>query len=106
VVEEKRPLWEVGVKALLYGRSGAPAIVGKRDGEGHPLVPGAGALDADALLTPLRDRLGRRIDAERLAPPAPEAAAPYRKLVDLLPARSPFFCSGCPHNTSTKVPAG
>lgn len=114
VVEEKRPFVEVWLKDLLYGRTGAPTVVGKRDGEGRALVPAAGALDADALVAPLGERLRRRIDPARLALPATAAspvgaigvAAPYRRLVEQLPARSPFFCSGCPHNTGTKVPDG
>ena len=45
VVEEKRGLIESQLKEVLYGRTGAPAIVGKRDEQERPLVPLDGALD-------------------------------------------------------------
>jgi indolepyruvate ferredoxin oxidoreductase len=105
IVEEKRPFLEVAVKDVLYGTTDVPRVVGKTDDFGAPLVAAHGALDADALVPALASRLRQRLDATRLrAPAAPPA--PVRKAIDLLPNRTPFFCSGCPHNTGTKVPDG
>jgi indolepyruvate ferredoxin oxidoreductase len=60
-----------------------------------------GRLDADAMIGGLRERLATRL-ASRLAPePAP---ARTKALIPLSVARTPFFCSGCPHNWGTKVP--
>ena len=112
VVEEKNPTLEVLVKGALYslGLGGAqgtrderPVVVGRHDENRAPLIPGTGAIDADKLLAPLRARLARRLDETRLAPlPArPEAAR-----IPLQVNRTPFYCSGCPHNVSTRVPAG
>jgi indolepyruvate ferredoxin oxidoreductase len=58
-------------------------------------------LDADHISPALRSRLERRL-ADRLAPPEP----PPRDLIPLTVNRTPFFCSGCPHNWGTKVPEG
>lgn len=102
VIEEKRPGLESLIRDALYAVVDRPIIVGKRDPDGSPLVPGHGALDADALVPLLRRRLASRL-ADRLAPASP-ANAPA--IVELPVARAPFFCSGCPHNRSTQVPEG
>ena len=104
VVEEKRPFLESALRDVLYGTADAPRVVGKHTPDGAPFVQYHGALDADVILEPLRSRLLQRIPAERLTPPAP-APRPRTPLA-MLPARAPFFCSGCPHNTGTKVPKG
>lgn len=99
VIEEKRPNLESLIKDALYALTDRPVVVGKRDESGDPLVPGFGALDADALVPILRGRLSPRL-ANRLAQaPAEEPAA----LEVLTVTRSPFFCSGCPHNRSTEA---
>lgn len=104
VVEEKNPTLEWSVKDALYANAERPTVVGKRDEQGSPLFPPFGHLDADAILVPLRRQLVRVLPdmAQRLAP-LPVAARP-RIALDV--ARSPFFCSGCPHNWGTKVPEG
>ena len=64
-------------------------------------MPDHGILDAGAMVTGLRERLSARI-ADRLAPPTPPKRE--KQLLPLSVDRSPYFCSGCPHNRSTKVP--
>jgi indolepyruvate ferredoxin oxidoreductase len=99
VVEEKSAFVESAVRDVLYGLADAPAVIGSADENGAPLVPVAGELTAGALTGPLRRVLGE------LAP-APVARREPPKL-ELLPvARTPYFCSGCPHNRSTVVPEG
>jgi indolepyruvate ferredoxin oxidoreductase len=99
VIEERRPFLENHVRNALYGMTDAPRVVGKADETGAPLIPGYGALDADLLSAPLRTRLGQRL-GDKLAPLQPE-----RTLVPLA-VRPPYFCSGCPHSTGTRVPKG
>ena len=112
VVEEKRPFIEGQLREALYGMTGAPRIVGKRDENDRVLIPVHGAIEADALVEPLRSRLLARLDPARLTPPPQAEAAPAekliggKKLIELLPSRTPYFCSGCPHSTGTKVPEG
>ena len=97
VVEEKRAFVESQAKEILYARPNAPAIVGKRDQLGARLIAEHGELDPDKILSALH-----RV----IATPAP--LAPNDKpqpLPDAL-TRKEFFCSGCPHNRSTRVPEG
>ena len=105
VVEEKRPFVELQLKDLLYGLTAdaRPAILGKRDLEGGPLLPATGELRPHRLGPVLADLLRARCPqldfTSRLARPG-VAREPGE------PRRTPFFCSGCPHNTSTRVPEG
>jgi indolepyruvate ferredoxin oxidoreductase len=108
VVEEKRAFVEPQLKELLYGVAGAPRIVGKRDEGGERLLADELDLDADAIARAVASRLrarGLRLDSvesrlERLD------ALRARPMQLPIAARSPFFCSGCPHNSSLKAPEG
>jgi len=101
VVEEKSSFVEAAVRDALYGLPDAPAVIGSTDADGSVLVPEAGELTA-ALLGPSLRRVLARLPGVALAP-APRA----RPRLELLPVnRTPYFCSGCPHNRSTVVPPG
>jgi len=106
VVEEKRPFIESALKAILYGVKDAPTITGKTDRQGAKLFPVDGELDADLIASGLAIRLGRRPEFTTVT--AWQAEQARRRPVTPLPlvSRTPYFCSGCPHNSSTKVPAG
>jgi indolepyruvate ferredoxin oxidoreductase len=101
VVEEKRAFLEEQVKSLLYGTVDAPVVTGKRDAEGGRLVPAGGVLDVTLVAQALRSRLEQHVDPARLRPPRARIV-----VAGDLPARTPYFCSGCPHNRSTVVPEG
>ncbi|REG45929.1 indolepyruvate ferredoxin oxidoreductase family protein [Paracoccus versutus] len=103
VVEEKAGFLERQAKDILYGRPDAPAILGKLDGTGAPLMAQTGDLSPETIAAALG----------RVLPGLPrDMAGTGRKLADLaeyaLPpvVRKPFFCSGCPHNRSTVLPDG
>ncbi|MDT5197919.1 MAG: indolepyruvate ferredoxin oxidoreductase [Mycobacterium sp.] len=99
VVEDKTAFVETQVREILYGRAGAPRIVGKKDAKGRSLIPVSGELTAGRLLAPLRRALGSRLELKKPPPPA--------LTLEVLPAqRAAYFCSGCPHNRSTAVPEG
>jgi len=102
VVEEKNPTLELLVKSAMYDSPDRPRVVGRHDEHGQLLIPGTGMLDADRLLGPLRQRLAARLE-DRLAPLPPP---PMRSRIPLTVNRTPFYCSGCPHNVSTRVPEG
>jgi indolepyruvate ferredoxin oxidoreductase len=112
VVEEKRAFLESAVKEILYGRPDAPVIHGKLDARGRALFATPGELDPDSVAEGLARVLGGRAQA----PIAPvdawlslrEGAPAARRRPTALPLlpRTPHFCSGCPHNSSTKVPDG
>jgi indolepyruvate ferredoxin oxidoreductase len=112
VVEEKGPFIEALLKEALYGWQGAPLVHGKRDERGERLLPAELDLDADVIARAVAARLGRKIQLDSVE-------AHIRRLDAIesrgreLPMmagggaqRSPFFCSGCPHNTSIKAPEG
>jgi indolepyruvate ferredoxin oxidoreductase len=104
VVEEKRSFVETQVKEALYGVAAAPVVTGRADPDGQALVPAWGALDADRLAGPLASRLLTRVDPGRIDLPPPP---PRERLhLPVVPARPAWFCSGCPHLTSTRVPDG
>jgi indolepyruvate ferredoxin oxidoreductase len=104
VVEEKRPFIEEHLRAALYGLPGAPAITGKYDEHGAPLVPSAGETDAAVLAPVLVSRLSQRIDAGRFRQSTARLAGLAGRPLPVLASRPPAFCSGCPHSRSTDVP--
>ncbi len=112
VVEEKRGFLEDQLVRILYNMDASkrPSVVGKRDEHRATLLPSEGELTptmvAAALVSRLR-RLGQQspVLEQRLARlEAFEHPATVRAPMAL--QRTPYFCSGCPHNTSTKVPEG
>jgi len=107
VIEEKRSFLEAAIRDVLYGGPAQPAVTGKRDADGSELIPAYGELDADSIIGPLR----RRMTARGIAPATDPAAADGRVTLPLVSppiasppvvSRVPYFCSGCPHNSSTK----
>ncbi|MGE0288227.1 MAG: indolepyruvate ferredoxin oxidoreductase family protein [Bradyrhizobium sp.] len=112
VVEEKRGFIEDQLIRILYNMDASrrPSVVGKRDESGAVLLPSEGELTptmvAAAVVARLR-KLGHRSPAleQRLAKlEAFDRPAEGIGAVSL--QRTPYFCSGCPHNTSTKIPDG
>ncbi|MCP9950334.1 indolepyruvate ferredoxin oxidoreductase family protein [Actinomadura madurae] len=121
VVEEKRPFVETQIRDLLYDLAERPAVHGKngpalgggttphtprdaRDGAG--LIPTDGSLEADRITRALARFLADRVGEEHLDLRDP-VLAPRKPKIELLgAARTPYFCSGCPHNRSTVVPDG
>ena len=108
VVEEKRGLIEDQLALQLYNTDARPILVGKRDEQGRALLPSAGEIDPVMIAAAVVERL------TRLHGPLPRLEARVEALqaarrVEISKShlsRTPFFCSGCPHNTSTNVPEG
>jgi indolepyruvate ferredoxin oxidoreductase len=108
VVEEKRSLVETQVKEQLYGRAGAPGVIGKKDEENRVLLPAWGALEANQIAVILAKRILAYADDSEIAARLVqlEHAATVLKTTEDVAVRVPHFCSGCPHNSSTHVPEG
>jgi len=101
VVEEKRGLIETQTRDILYGTPRAPVIIGKRDETGQRLFPADGALNPVMIARVLADRLpGMEEASARLD------ARIRSNVIDLAVLRTPYFCAGCPHNSSTVLPDG
>jgi len=108
VVEEKRSLIEVQVREELYGTANQPVCIGKKDEQGNWLFPVKGALDPNDVAICIGDRLLRYGANEELAANVTRLKSAQRSLSETsdVAQRIPYFCSGCPHNTSTRVPEG
>ncbi|WP_280523550.1 indolepyruvate ferredoxin oxidoreductase family protein [Pseudaminobacter salicylatoxidans] len=109
VVEEKRSLIEVQLRENLYNTANQPVIVGKKDERGGWLFPAKGALDPNDIAIALGERVLKVIGpSEEIAAHVSRLRQFQAMLADTkdVGARTPFFCSGCPHNSSTKVPEG
>ena len=109
VAEEKGPFVETLLKEVLYGLPGAPRVLGKRDEHGAALLPAELDLDADLIASAIAARLGARgirIDSVETRMRKLGEIAGRRAELPMMAARSPFFCSGCPHNSSLKAPEG
>ncbi|RFB79200.1 indolepyruvate ferredoxin oxidoreductase family protein [Methylovirgula sp. 4M-Z18] len=108
VVEEKRSLIEVQVREELYGSAHQPTCVGKKDEQGNWLFPIKASLDPNDIAVAIGERLlryNRDQDIERRVQRLQQAQAMLAETQDAA-QRVPYFCSGCPHNSSTKVPEG
>jgi indolepyruvate ferredoxin oxidoreductase len=119
VIEEKRQLVEYQLKEQLYNLPDAlrPRIVGKFDARGEwdvpqssMLLPTTGELSPPMVARVIAARIGRFhssdaikarlafLDAKDATQKAGTTVVPIQRI--------PYFCSGCPHNTSTHVPEG
>jgi len=109
VVEEKRSLVEAQLKEQLYGKAGAPAIFGKLDEEGKSLFQPEMALDSNQIAIAIGERLlqlhGGGLEALRRRLEEIRAMRAPKGVIDIL-SRSFYFCSGCPHSSSTVMPEG
>jgi indolepyruvate ferredoxin oxidoreductase len=113
VIEEKRGLIEAQVKELLYGLSNAPKVFGKTDENNQLLVPTYGEISPAMCAQWIHARIHRflvntssvaSLVAVRIAEINAKKAKPLKTFETI--DRIPYFCSGCPHNTSTRVPEG
>ncbi|MGE0500477.1 MAG: indolepyruvate ferredoxin oxidoreductase family protein [Rhizobiaceae bacterium] len=109
VVEEKRSLLEVQVKEGLYGAANHPQVVGKRDERGGWLFPARGALDPNDIAIAIGERVLKTVGfSEEIDGRVKQLRQFQAMLAETkdVAVRTPYFCSGCPHNSSTKVPEG
>jgi len=119
VVEEKRQLLEYQLKEELYNWKDdvRPRVIGKFDeigewtpmqSEGHWLLPATGELPVATIARVIAERIGRFFTSPTIA--ARLALIESKQKAALTPVvlaeRKPHFCSGCPHNSSTRVPEG
>jgi len=122
VVEEKRQIIEYQLKEQLYNSPPAsrPRVVGKYDETGEwvqvphdgILLSPNGELTPAAIANVIAARIAKVLGADRLGAKARDyliackAADGFTRIDAGTQQRVPYFCSGCPHNTSTKVPEG
>ena len=107
VIEEKRALIETQLKDICYGRADMPQIVGKRDERGAQLFQSNGALDPNHIAVAIGRRILDYVQDAQLAARLSEQAALEARVPET-PAmdRTPYFCSGCPHSSGTRLVEG
>ncbi len=105
VIEEKAPIIEQQVRDILYDGVVRPRVLGKRDERGAPFLKGTGEFSSAELALALAGRVATFADSEQLQARTRYLREQARHLeqVNIAAIRKPYFCSGCPHNTSTKV---
>ena len=109
VVEEKRSLIETQIKEQLFDLAARPRVLGKKDEFDQWLFPAKGALEPTEVAIAVGERL---IQTELGGEGIKHQVSELKRLRGNKPVtpeafvRTPYFCAGCPHNTSTKVPDG
>jgi indolepyruvate ferredoxin oxidoreductase len=111
VIEEKRAVIENQFKEQLYNwrEDVRPRVIGKFDENRNWILPSNGELTPAQIARVIAQRIARFHTSPRIAERLAFLEAKERQLggSNVVPfARTPYFCSGCPHNTSTKVPEG
>ena len=106
VVEDRRPLLEPQLREALYPLDRRPRVLGKRDEAGKPLLSDLTELDAAQVARALAARIPRADWPQRMAARLAELDALAEGAREPIHLREPWFCPGCPHNTSTKLPEG
>ena len=107
IVEEKRKLIEGQIKDILYNSPSKPVVLGGLDESGKQLFQSHFALDPVVIALRLGEEILKKTKSTSLdrniqslsTTRVGETNAP-------VPPRTPYFCAGCPHNTSTKIPDG
>lgn len=110
VVEEKRSIIEDQLTGQLYNYPVAarPRVFGEFDEEGRDLLPNLGELTPAMVALAIASRIRRFYQSETMErrigwiEQKEASLAQPRETIE----RVPHFCSGCPHNTSTRVPEG
>ena len=122
VVEEKRQILEYQIKEQLYNAPAGsrPRVVGKYDETGEwvqvphngILLSPNGELTPAAIAAVMASRMAKVLGPQVLGEKGRDylvsckAADGFTRVEPGSQQRMPYFCSGCPHNTSTKVPEG
>ena len=108
VVEEKRKLIEVQIKESLFNDRRGRQVLGATDAAGQILFPDSYALDPMVIA----GKIGKILVAEGCGSERLTGAlqrideATHADNAPTLASRLPYFCSGCPHSSSTKIPEG
>lgn len=109
VIEEKRSVIEDQITGQLYNWPVAerPTVIGEFDENGDLLVTNLGELNPAMVASIIGKRIGKFYQSPEIQKRLAFLEAKRMRLKRLPAAiRAPYFCSGCPHNTSTRVPEG
>ncbi|MEM6986076.1 MAG: indolepyruvate ferredoxin oxidoreductase family protein, partial [Pseudomonadota bacterium] len=106
VVEHKRPLVEQQVITHVHRLREQSVVWGKQDGAQQPLLSETGQLD----VATVQRALVRALPSRAVTPAMHQKVSKAHTVASLpqigAPTRAPYFCSGCPHNSSTQAARG
>ncbi len=108
VVEEKRSLLESQLREQLCNDAKAPIVIGKKDENEKTLFPAWGTLEPNQIAIAVAERLLKKRKAKQIEEKLDVIKAAMGNVSNSpnLAQRIPYFCSGCPHNSSTVLPDG
>ena len=110
VVEEKRELIEHQIKWQLYNwkEAARPIVVGKQDEQGNWLLPPENDLPLEIIVEVVAKRIYKATQSSDLLDRLEWFNKRHQEQQAIVSPiqRNPYFCSGCPHNSSTLVPEG
>ena len=105
VVEEKRSLIETQIKEILFNTNKNIKIIGKLDEENNDFFLSSGSLDPGIIAIKLYKHISQIHSSEKIQNNINNLKNLLKNNNNVLNIeRTPYFCSGCPHNTSTKIP--
>lgn len=108
VIEEKRSLIESQLKEALYSLPGScrPRVSGKTDQQGKSLLPGSGILSPETIAKVISQCWPDITTGSQSLDYFARIKQQESVIALAGTSRTPFYCSGCPHNRSTEAPAG
>ncbi|WP_423906919.1 indolepyruvate ferredoxin oxidoreductase family protein [Candidatus Spongiihabitans sp.] len=110
VVEEKRSIVENQLTSQLYNWpvKDRPLVVGEYDENGHSLITNLGELTPAVIAGAIASRINQFYESKSINQRLEfiQAKQDRIKANPTNLTRTPYFCSGCPHNISTKIPEG
>ena len=107
IVEEKRDLIENQITRIIYHSPHKPLIVGKKDENDKTLFPSFGETSPDIIANIFAAQLKGYIPQQLIDNRLAKIADLNNRVIEPTLPRTPYYCSGCPHNTSTmSVPEG
>lgn len=108
VVEEKRSLLESQFREQVCNDAKAPIVIGKKDEKGNTLFPPWGTLEPNQIAIAIADRLLKKRKSKPVEDRLGIIKASMASVSNSpnLAERIPYFCAGCPHNSSTVLPEG
>ncbi|HCH24777.1 MAG TPA: indolepyruvate ferredoxin oxidoreductase family protein [Oceanospirillaceae bacterium] len=111
VIEERREVIENQIKQHLFNWGlERPRITGKFDDMDQPILPLAAELNVANIALALAHRLLKLdLDSDshqHLTEQIKRLTEQQKQVIKAPSVRTPYFCAGCPHNASTKVPEG
>ena len=101
IVEEKRDLIENQITKIIYHSPYKPIIVGKKNEKEMPLFPSFGETSPDIIANVLTSQLKGYIPQDLINNRLVIIQSLNSRKDEPTIPRTPYYCSGCPHNLST-----